>query len=197
MILLPSGMGVYSRPGSSVTYATLNPSDRSGGVALTNGNLTATASANNAGIARSTIKITGQRYFEAILANVTGTIATVAVGVATSAHSVTDALGFSSAQGWAFWGPSTGARHAGVTAVAGTGATGDVFGFAVDTATGQLRISKNGTWLNSGAAIWTNLSGDLYAAAGPWDSNNSVTMRFDPASWSYAAPSGYLPMTNP
>lgn len=183
------------RSSAAVQYATLNPADRSGAIALTNGNLTATAASTNAGIARSTVKIAGKRYFEVVFSNVAGTVATVAAGVANQAHVLSASLGFANPNGWAFWGPSTGARHNGATAIAGTASTGDVFGFAVDTATGELRISKNGTFLNSGNAIWANLSGDLYAAAGPWTNNTSVTMRFSPDAWSYPAPPGYSPMT--
>lgn len=185
------------RNAAAVSYATLNPADRGGGIALTGGNLTATAAASAAGIVRSTVRIVGKRYFEALFASVGGTIATISAGVATSTHPVNDALGYSNPYGWAFWGPTTGARHNGATAVSGTATSGDVFGFAVDADAGELRISKNGVFLAGGAAVWSNLAGDLYAAAGPWSNLASVTMRFDPASWAHAPPSGYLPIINP
>lgn len=182
--------------GGGGSYTTLNPSDKAANLTLSPGNLIVTAGTSSAGIVRSIGTITGKKYFEAVFGGGQGTTAGMAAGIATSAHSLTASLGYANAFGWAFWGPSTGARHNGVTAIAGSSTTNDVFGFAVDEPLGSLWIRKNGTWIQGDPAtntspIWTNLSGTLYAAACPWTAGGVMTMRFDPASFSNAAPSGF------
>ena len=179
---------------SGPAYTTLNPSDKSGAIALSNGNLTATATSSSSGIARSVATITGKRYFEVRYDVVGGSGGTCAAGVATDAASLSASLG-STAHGWGFWGPTGGAFNNGVSALAGTAASGDVFSFLVDEPAGELRIAKNGSLLNSGNAIFSNLSGTLHAAAGPWSNSSRVTMRFNPASWSYPGlATGYDPI---
>ena len=192
--------GAMGPGGGPSAYTTLNPSDKSANVTLSGGNLVATGTASSAGIARSIHAINGKRYFEAVFTNQTGSGAVIAAGIANGAHSLTAALGFSNADGWGFWGSGGyGARHNGVTAVAGSSSPGDVFGFAVDEPGHKLWISKNGVWIQGDPAtdaspIWTNLSGTLYAAACPWASTIALTMRFDPSSFSYPAPSGFSPI---
>jgi hypothetical protein len=185
---------------ASVTYTTLNPSDKGANTSLSGGNLIATGTATGSGFARSVAALTGKRYFEARYDNVLVGTATIAVGVAQSTASNTGSLGYSTADGWAFWGQSTGARHNGVTALAGFAGSSDVFGFAVDVPNQRMWIRKNGSWIQGDPAtntlpIWTNLTGTLYAAACPWQSGSIITMRFDPASFSNAAPSGFSPVT--
>lgn len=178
-----------------VTYTTLNPADRSGSIVLSNGNLTAAATSGASGLARSVATITGKRYFEVRYDVVGGAGGTCAAGVANSAASLTASLG-SNANGWGFWGPTGGAYHNNVAAIAGSATAGDVFSFLVDEPAGELRIAKNGTLLNSGNAIFSNLAGTLHAAAGPWANSSRVTMRFAPAAWSYPGlAAGYDPMT--
>ncbi len=199
--MIPLGMLGAARPRASGggIYTTLNPSDKSSGVTLSGGDLVASAPATSAGLARSVHTITGKRYFEAVYTTVPGGSATIAAGVATSAAALADSLGYSTATGWAFWGQSVGARHAGSTAISGSASSGDVFGFAVDKSTGRLWIHKNGTWIKGNPAtntspIWSNLTGTLHAAACPWDEGASITMRFDPATFSHAAPTGFNPI---
>ncbi|WP_162782116.1 hypothetical protein [Arenimonas caeni] len=189
--------------GGGATYATLNPSDKSASITLSGGNLIATGGVNSSGVARSVQAISGKRYFEAVMITINTGVAVVAAGVATSAHSLTASLGYANPNGWAFWGRNTGARHNGATAIARTSASGDVFGFAVDEPNGKLWIRQNGSWIQGDPEtdtnpIWSNLSGTLYAAACPWGSGTTsvtVEMRFDPATFSIAAPAGFDPMT--
>lgn len=193
----------YRFGGSGVTYTTLNPADKSPNLTLSGGNLVATGDTFSSGFARSVHAITGKKYFEAVFTSQVAGTATIGAGVAQSTANNAASLGYSTADGWAFWGQNTGARHNGSTAISGTSSVADVFGFAVDVSTGSLWISQNGSWLGGGdpaagtGAIWTNLTGTLYAAACPWTGPVStvITMRFDPATFSYSAPSGFGPIT--
>lgn len=186
----------------AVAYTTLNPADKSPNLTLSGGNLVATGDTFSSGFARSVQPITGKKYFEAVFTSQVAGTATIAAGIAQSTANNAASLGYSTADGWAFWGQNTGARHNGSTAIGGTSTAGDVFGFAIDATTGHMWIRQNGTWLGGGdpaagtGAIWTNLTGTLYAAACPWTGPTStvVTMRFDPATFSNAAPSGFGPI---
>lgn len=186
-------------------YATLNPSDKSSGVVLSAGNLVAvSAGTDTAGIARSTVPLSGKRYFEAEIYSSGPGTAVVAVGVATSAHSLTTSLGYSNPNGWAFWGNSTGARHNGVTAISQEVSGSQIIGVAVDVDTGKMWLRRNGMWMQGDPAsganpIWSNLSGTLYAAACPWAASSGarVSMKFDPAHFSHAAPAGFSPLSAP
>ncbi|MGQ4661358.1 hypothetical protein [Lysobacter sp. F6437] len=184
-------------------YTELNPADKNGAVALSGGNLVASAIGNNAGIARSVAPIVGKRYFEgALTSQGIGVGALAACGIATSLHVLSASLGYANAQGWAFWGNDVGARHNGVTAITQSAGENAVLGFAVDQAAGTLWIrDTNGDWMQgepeSGTSpIWSNLSGDLYAAACPWNTGSIITMRFDPATFKFAAPAGFSPITS-
>jgi hypothetical protein len=195
-VVAGGAMGGGSAPS---LYTTLNPADKSANVTLSGGNLTAVGDVSGSGFARSVQAIAGKKYFEAVFNNSTGFGAVIAAGIATSTATLTGSLGYSTSDGWAFWGSNVGARHGGSTAVAGTSAAGDVFGFAVDEPNGEMWIRKNGTWIQGDpetgtSPIWTDLSGTLYAAACPWDIGASITMRFDPASFRDAAPAGFDPI---
>ena len=183
-----------------VTYTTLNPSDKAASVSLSGGNLIATATSNPSGVARSVQVLSGKRYFEAVLTSTGGAVGAVyAAGVCNSAQSLTGSMGYATANGWAGWGPSGGWRHNGVPGT-GTLTNADVLGFAIDTATNSLWVRDNGVWATGDpvagtGAMWTNLTGTLYAAACPWSLDTIVTMRFDPATFRDAAPSGFSPIT--
>lgn len=185
------------------TYATLNSADKGAGVVLSGGDLTAkSAGSDAAGIVRSTVQLTGKRYFEATIYAGGGGAAIVAVGVASAAHSLSESLGYGNPNGWAFWGNSTGARHNGTTALPDSVSGVQVIGAAVDADNGRMWLRRNGTWMQGDPAtgtmpIWSNLSGSLYAAACPWAGSvgAEVTMRFNPAQFSNAAPAGFLPVT--
>lgn len=201
---LPSFLGSFKPPtGGGVVYTTLNPADKSPNLTLSGGNLIATGDTFSSGFVRSIHAITGKRYFEAVFTSQVAGTATISAGVAQSTANNAGSLGYSTADAWAWWGQNTGARHNGSTAIGGTSSVGDVYGFAVDEPNGRLWIAQNGPWAGGGdpaagtGAIWTNLTGTLYAAACPWTGPVStvITMRFDPATFSYPAPSGFSPIT--
>jgi len=181
-------------------YTSLNPGDKGIRVIVSGNNLVAsnTNAGSSAGIVRSVHAITGKRYFEAVFTTVTSGGGVIAAGVATSTANIDAYLG-SASDTWAAWATTSGLFHSGAKTLSYTSGTGDVFGFAVDQTGGKLWVRKNGTWLTGDPAAgtspaWSDLSGTLHAAANPYASGTVVTMRFDPASFSHAAPAGFDPI---
>lgn len=199
--MIPLGTLGAARPRASGggTYTTLNPLDKASGVTVTGGNLIASNSGGSVtGIVRSVHAIAGKRYFEAVFTTVTSGGGVIAAGVATTAADLNAYLG-SASNTWAAWATTSGLFHSGAQTLAYTAGAGDVFGFAVDQPGGKLWVRKNGSWLTGDPAAgtspaWSDLSGTLHAAACPYDGGNVVTMRFDPASFSHAAPAGFDPI---
>jgi hypothetical protein len=202
MSLVLARIAAAHRSGAAPVYATLNPSDKASTVSLDPTNLIATGTTASSGMVRSNAAITGKTYFEAVITNQGGSGSNWGAGIALGTAALTGSglLGYSSSDGWAYWAPGVGARHAGVTINGNSGATGDVIGFAVDKVAGKIWISHNGVWLSGDPAagtspLWTDLSGTAYAAAAPWTAPSAATMRFNPASFSHAAPAGFGPLT--
>lgn len=181
-------------------YTVLSETDKSGNVLLSGGGLVAKGLVNGSGLARSIATISGKTYFEGVFTDQVGTGAVIAVGVATTAHTVGASLGYANPEGWAAWGSSVGLRSNGATVLAFSAVDGDVFGVAVDKPAGMIWFRKNGVFLQGDpvagtGASWSNLGGKvLHAAACPWGLGNIVTMRFDPAQFRDAAPAGFSPM---
>ncbi|WEN13709.1 hypothetical protein PY254_10675 [Rhodanobacter sp. AS-Z3] len=180
-------------------YTTLNPSDKSSSITLSGGNLVATGNTATSGIVRSIKAITDKKYFECVISgpNV-GNTATWAAGIANASASLTGSLGYSDANGWAFWAANLGARHNGITTVTIGAYAPNVLGFAVDETSGNMWISINGVWISGDpvegtSPAFTGITGTIYAAACPWTNAVSAkcTMRFDPALMSYTLPTGY------
>lgn len=183
-----------------VSYTTLNPSDKSAGVVLSGGDLIATSSYTSAGAVRSVQSITGKKYFEGVFTAAPSGGATIAIGVAKSTATITGPVGYSSSDGWMYWGanPGAGCRSGGVTAFADSSVQGDRFGFACDQAAGKLWIRKNnGAWFGGGdpasgtSPTFSGLTGTLMACACPWAGSHVIMMAFDPATWVDSAPSGF------
>lgn len=188
---------------AGATYTTLDPAYKGSGVTLSGGNLIATSSSSSAGLVRAIKALTGKKYFEVELTTQYGSGAIIAAGICNSSELSTAALGYSSANGWALWGDSIGVRHASTTLVASATATSGVVGVAFDSATGNLWFRYNGVWLGTGspdpatgvAPNYTGITGAIYPAVSPWGALNKLTARFDPASFSNTAPSGFSPVT--
>ncbi len=184
--------------GAAAGYTALNPADTFANITLSGGDLVATTNTENSGISRAVHgKSTGKHYFEAVYTTASQGVDTIAAGLATIGHPQNTALGYGTAAGWAIWGHGgSGVQHNGLV-LANTATTqGDVFGFACDLDDDKLWVSRNGTWLQGDPAtatspLVTNLTGTVYPAACPWKSPHVITMRFDPASHSYSAPSGF------
>jgi hypothetical protein len=70
----------------------------------------------------------------------------------------------------------------------------DVWSFAFDAGAGEMRLSRNGTPVNGGAAIWSGLTGvSWYAAASFFYTTaaRGVTANFGQSAFAFAVPGGY------
>lgn len=179
------------------TYTTFNPLDKHTKVGLSGGNLVASTISANSGIVRAIAgKSAGKWYFEMVLTTATAGADTIGVGLSRSSHAISAALGYSISDGWALWGHGGSGFRNGALVLSHSAAQGDVIGFAVDLDNGRIWVSKNNTWIQGDPAagtspLSTNLTGTLYPSACPWKAGHIITARFDPASHSYSAPSGF------
>lgn len=182
------------------TYTTLNPADKDAGISLSGGNLVATGTVDNNGIVRAVHgKSTGKWYFEAVITTSVVGADVISVGLANATHVIGDPLGYSTTNGWAYWGlGGSGYRNGSLILSETNLAQGDVVGFHVDLDNDKLWVSRNGAQLQGDPAtdtspLSTNLTGTLYPAACPWKQLDVITMRFDPASHSYTPAAGFTP----
>ena len=187
--------------GAIVAYTTLNPSDKSVLVGLSGGDLIASALGASAGFARSIKPMTTPSYFEGIFTAGGGAGASHAIGIATATANTAGAMAYSTSDAWAIWGPSDGVRSGGVIAFGAPTPTGSVVGIACDPSAGKMWLRLNGgPWFGGGdptagtSPTYSGLTGTLYAGACPWGLGHVIAMRFDPASFSNPAPSGFSPI---
>lgn len=166
---------------------TWNPSDKTAGITLSNGDLTAEESSGSYQAVRATTsQTTGKFYFEiTVLYTLSGQ--ELVFGVST----LVDAIS-------ANWYGNNYNAVARQTPVAGT-----VYGVAYDCATGKMWYSSNGTWVGDPAAgtgeTETN-SGGLGSAVAPYfasdnttSSPHGVTANFGATAFAYTPPAGFDP----
>jgi hypothetical protein len=179
----------YSTGTNTVTYATLNPSDKGTGETLSNGNLTATKGVSGwgTGLVRATIgKSSGKWYWEVRLNTDTGHHFLGGVSLSTLAGSY---LGID-ANGWALYSNDGALVHNAVhnpvvTSIFGTGA---VVGYALNMDTGVLQVSLNG---GAFVTLASGLSGTFYPAIDQYDSGMQATVNFGATAFTYTPPAGY------
>lgn len=194
--------------GQSVTTLTgiaFDPSFLGANCALSNGNLTLTATAGAAfSSSRSlTARSAGAYYVEWIVNNVSSSNSAVFAGFMNAAAVATSFVGFSSG-GYGASGTFAAVYNNNVGGVAfPTGvAIGDVIGCAIDLTGGKIYFSKNGIWINGSnpatatTPAYSGLSGAYYPAATVRGfasalSCDSITMLSDPSQQQYQAPAGF------
>jgi len=187
-------------------YAVLNPLNKSGSTAISNGNLYAAATTNAVNAAVSSIACPAniQSYWEVTISSA-GDAYRLETGMATNAWTFAAALTAST--------PTLAVQqNAGNTtlfvyvnttsvfSVANVLSVNDVYMFAYDDATNKVWVGKNGTWFNSGVPasgtgnVGTLSSGNVYfpcaqlnTAAG----TNAVYFNFGQRPFSYTPPSGF------
>jgi len=174
---------------------TWNPSDKSAGITLSNGDLTATrnGASSYAGVRSiASLLLTGKHYFEYYIENHASNhilgIADGSVGL-TYPGAAMDGFGYR----------STGDKYPAGGAYGDSYTTGDVIGVAYDADNAKLWFSKNNVWQASGDpvagtnAAFTGMTADTYyAMAGLYSTNDEVTVRFTTASQTYSPPTGFL-----
>ena len=173
---------------------TWNSSDKSAGVTLSNGNLT--AQGGTGGVRATTGRNSGKWYFEIRFDAVGG--GTNTTGLGSSSFSIGTE---NSTQAWRLGTSGDVYNGSDGTNYWGSGfAEGDIVGIAVDLDNHRLWFAKNNTWVGSPSAgtgaIFTNLSGrsgSLYPHAYFYDDGvpEKQTARFLASSFNYTAPSGF------
>ena len=189
-ILMASSMA-GSVGGSSFTYATWNPSDKATGIVLSNGNLSAGASA--AGSVRGTQgKSSGKWFFEVYVANAYGGMG---IGIANfssdlSGAPTTSSTGTNSValykNGSVLVGNST------ILATTGGFSSGQTIGIAFDATDRTIRFFNN-----AGSLLYTVTSancpaGALYPLIGFTDAAATPSVgNFGASTFTRTVPSGY------
>ena len=170
--------------GSSITYATYDPSHMTSGITLSGGNDVVTIPGGTRGV-RSTIgKTSGKYYWECIVNS--GTFDCF-FGVANSSWTPgylgNDANGWS----WGVWSGSFGPykQHSNSYITVGSlPSIGDVISITVDYGGATMNAYQNGTLIGT-SPLWSSLSGGpFYAAMSSWGGSSSVsTTNFGASAW--------------
>lgn len=201
-ICMPSMRGVF-RPHVAVGV-TWNPSDTSGPLTLSNGNLTASGGALPAQVRATVSASSGQLYWEVRLDTIP-VGSNPYVGIRPSANTLTGNGPFDSGGDYGCFVRSLADGHqdyvpgSNGAAVGPTVVSGDVYIQAADFGASKYWIGRNGTWDSGDPAAGT---GGITISAGtwaPWVSveNVTVTGHFAASSWTYSAPSGFSEFTHP
>lgn len=181
----------------AITYATLNPSDKSADLTLSGGNLIATASGSGYDSVRATQAITsGKWYWEFKYTTVSS--ADAMWGVANGSLSLNNYVGLD-ANGWGNYMPTGNKLYNGGNTAYGTAqVVNDVLMVALDMDNGEIYFGKNGTWFNSGNPAtrtnpaFTGLTGTLYPCFSLTAPNVTVgSANFGASAMGYTAPSGF------
>ncbi len=197
------GLGIgITQPGTGgggappVTPSTWSPADKSGGLTLSNGNLTWTGdnSYNNyRGIRSTESKASGKKYYEiTCLSEFFG-----ACGFANSTEALGSQPGVSN-DAIAYFDNGGAVYNGGNTALAAY-IVGDVIGCAIDIPNGLVWYRKNGAWQNSGdPATGVNgisvpgIGSPVFAFAASWVTNNQQQVaNFGATAFAYAVPTGF------
>lgn len=184
------GFAKLRSPPPSTTYATWNPSDKGGGVVLSNGNLTASVSTTptDGGCVRSTIgKSSGKWYWEITANSTQYTTVAVMNGTDSVASGTFPGAG---PGGYMYYGLSgTKYNNGGSTSYGASFAISDIIGVKLDMTAGTIEFLKNNV---SQGVAFTGLSGTMYAATGNYTINvNLCTANFGATAFTYSVPSGY------
>lgn len=182
---------------------TWNPSDKSTYITLSNGNLTATNTANSKSLVRATeYKSSGKWYWE-IYFNTSVDTNFLQFGIANSSAGLYVLLG-ESVNGWGYQGYNGNKQHnLTSTAYGNSWTSGDIIGIALDMTAGKIWWAKNNVWQASGdPAAGTNeaysgISGNIYAAVTLRFTNEQITARFDSNDFTYTPPSGFSAYSPP
>jgi hypothetical protein len=166
----------------TTTYATWNPSDKNAGITLSNGDLTASFSANNQAVRATLGKSAGKWYWECYVQ------AGIFVGIGTDAASLSAHVG-ATATGWSYYGSGGGTTKYtnGILSVYGAAfTTGDTIGVALDMDAGTIVFYKNGV---SQGTAFSGLTGTIFPMIS--FSSGSTTANFGRRPFTYVVPEGY------
>lgn len=166
-----------------------NPSDKSADISLSNGNSTATKTSTGVerGVRALGSKSSGKWCLPVLIDRLTEN--GIDIGLATSSASLSNYLGFDS-YGWGFDSANGKIYHSGSNVAYSTSySSGDVIEILFNADSGELRFTKNGAVLASGAAAATGLTMPLFAAISFKGNGDGATIKAMISS--YAASNGY------
>ena len=177
----------------SVTW---NEADKTAGVTLSNGDLTATnGSATWRGVRGTENKSSEKWYCEFTVGSLSNGDG-FRLGIATALGILTD-LG--DAYGYGYEGDGQKRHNGSEIAYGDAYTTGDIVSMALDLDNGKIWWAKNGVWQAGGdPAVGTNeaysgISGTFFPQITFWGGADSVTVNFGSSSFSYSVPSGFNP----
>jgi len=164
-------------------YCTLNPLDKGGGVALSNGNLDLTTTSGNQCVSATiALPSSGKWYYEGTAGS--NTLPPI-FGISKAPLSTKTYVG-STSDSWGYYGGNGGIyNNASVTATVATYGTGDIIGVAFDADAGSLKFYKN----NSLQHTVTGLTGEWFFAVG--GATMTASINFGQRPFAYTAPSGF------
>lgn len=176
--------------GGGVTYTTWNPSDKAAGVTLSGSNLVTTFTSTFSGV-RSVASMSGtdKKQFE-IKVNAIGAAFgnSSALGIANISESLSAAFSYATVNGWGITldAGNINSTHSGsYTGVGGGVAVNDIIDVLVDMGAGTISVYVNNVQL-SGAALFTGITGTVYAYIGSWlDTSGSFTTNFGATPFTY------------
>jgi hypothetical protein len=183
-----------------VGFMSWDPSALGTGWALSNGNLTATGTANNnTSIRAMPSRSSGKHYWEVTWVSRSNSNWSAMIGISDGTNNLAQYLGQGSG-GWAYYS-LTGHKYSngGSTAYGASYTVGDVIGVALDIGAGKLWFAKNGVWQASGDPVagtnpaFSGLSGSFMPAlghTGATSGNDVYTLNVGP-TFAYTPPSGY------
>lgn len=196
------GLGVTfvsATGGPAVTYATWNPADKSAGIVLSGGNLTATTTSFD-GVRGVKGYGSGKYYFEYKVTSAWGSSST-GVGLCLASHSLPQTYSAPAGTAMVFGSGSLFVNGATPGPNLGIRAANDVIGIAVDITSGLLwfRVSPSGQWNGSGTPnpatgtggfSLSGMPGTLYPLFGAQVAHTAVA-NFGASAFSGAVPSGF------
>ena len=184
-------------------YATFNPHDRHGSTTLSNGNLHANGTTTHEAQIRTTIALTGKKYWEieadtlnadaafiGILKTNTDITTSNSVSLGTSADGYSINCSTGSNNGKLYNNSTNGTDL-------GTIANGDIISVAFDADTRKLFFGKNGSWLGSADPAngtnpaYTASVGTYTAAVSVYTTSSLFKANFGQTAFSYTVPTGF------
>jgi hypothetical protein len=181
---------------SGATLATWNAADANASITLSGSDLTATSSSYDAGVRATLGMADGKWYWEVVLAGAAA-YDYAAVGVTTSASSLSSGLGNTSVPGVGFARDGTlSTSQDGTSAVCGFIA-GDVVGVALDVDARVVYFSINGVWQGGGdpdagdGGIPVGIAAGTVFPALSLQSSDAMTANFGQSAFAHQPPSGF------
>lgn len=177
-----------------------NPADKHADIALSGGDLIATATATSWKSVRALDgEPAGKWYFEVLIS---GASNNHMVGVGNASAPLSSYFA-STADGFAFRSDGQKWTNAAQSSYGSAYTNGDVVGVAVDMDNGAIWFAINGTWQagasaseieagNTTNAAYTGLSGEFFPMYSPFDTGIGCTARFASVDWTQSAPTGFI-----